>query len=150
MVTSEAICTRGRMEQRQKTGDTRPLDSGTTGGVLSSFFNFFPLATCHPIFLAARRPVCRSRQACYPPGHRSPCLAADESLCDTSHKANRDPSTPVPRQSCGTPDVTLSLSPDLSSWDFPRDRSTAALKSRRLGECGGDLYGLRVESEWSE
>lgn len=52
------------------------------------------------------------------------------------------------RQSCGTPDATLSLLPNLCSRGFVS--STAALKSRRLEGCGEDLADLRVDSEWSE
>lgn len=84
------------MGQRQKNGRHTAVGFGGRPGVLSSFFNFFPLATCHPI--SSLRPggqcVVTARCATHL-GTVRRCLAADESLCDTSHKASRDPSTQV-------------------------------------------------------
>lgn len=66
-------------------------------------------------------------------------------LCDTSHKANRDPSTPVPRQSPGTPDATLSLLPNLSSLgsrgprrptDWKDAERACVLRANRASEAG--------------
>lgn len=49
-------------------------------GVLSSFFNFFPWRPAIPSSLRPGGQRVRAVSEYRPPGHRSPCLAAEESL----------------------------------------------------------------------
>lgn len=142
-------CTRGRMgrEDRKRSRHARWVRERP--GVLSSFFNFFPLAACHPIFLAARRPRRREPPGVLPTWAPFAVLGGQTS-CDVTPHIRRTEILPrrFHAQSCGTPDTTLSLLLNLSRLRVVS--LTAVLKSRRLEECGEGLPGLRLDSESSE
>lgn len=144
-------------EKKIENGQDRPVGLGNDRGFWAHFLTFSPWRPAIPSSLRPGGQCVGNRQACYPPGHRSPCLAADELLCDTSHKANRDPSTRVPRQSSGTPDATLSLLLNLSSsgsrvsrrlpslvdWENAERACLACvLRANRVSEAGRHAHTL--------